>query len=173
VTQLRIYCDTNVFIGVIEGESNSPMRRALEALFVTESQTGNPNLTTSLLTVSELMVHPYKQNDAGLESAYRVFWQSNDYLEVGPADLDIMINAAQLRATYPGLKLPDAIHLATGLAFGCPVFLTGDQRLKGTYELRFRNAHPFFEGRNQGQGIITVEHLSVETVARLTGELEN
>lgn len=39
-----------------------------------------------------------------------------------------MVTAARLRAQYPALKLPDAIHAATAQAFACSHFLTNDMR---------------------------------------------
>ena len=36
---------------------------------------------------------------------------------------------AELRADYPALKLPDALHMASVLRADCDFFVTGDQRL--------------------------------------------
>jgi predicted nucleic acid-binding protein len=166
-----IYCDTNVFIHGTEGADNSPIRLAITSLFLAEQASKAPVLKTSLLTISELMVHPYRLKDVKLESDYRVFWQTNDFLEVGPIDLNILLNAAELRANYAGLKLPDAIHLATALAFGCDVFLTADEGIKGDYALDFRDAHPFYMGLTKGSGSIGIVHLSVDTVGRLIEQI--
>jgi predicted nucleic acid-binding protein len=43
--------------------------------------------------------------------------------------------AAELRATY-GLKLPDALQVATAIASGCDGFLTNDTSLKRVRELQ-------------------------------------
>jgi uncharacterized protein len=171
VSQGSIYCDTNVFIHGTEGDDRSPLRLAIASLFLVESESKFPILKTSLLTISELMVHPYRQKDKALEADYRVFWQTNDFLEVGPIDLEILLNAAELRANYSGLKLPDAIHLATALAFGCAVFLTADEELKGEYTINFRNSHSFYTGMTSGGGSIRVEHLSVGSIAQLIEQL--
>ena len=166
-----IYCDTNVFIHGTEGEDNSPLRLAIRSLFLVDHGNKVPFIKTSLLTVSELMVHPFRKKDAQLESDYRVFWQTNDFMVVGPVDLDILLNAAELRANYSSLKLPDAIHLATALAFGSTVFLTADQGLNGEYRLNFRHSHPFYAGSTKGSGSIVVEHLSVESIAKLIEQI--
>lgn len=166
-----IYCDTNVFIHGTEGPDNSPLRLAITSLFLAEHDRKKPILKTSLLTVSELMVHPYRSKDSQLEAAYRVFWQTSDFLEIGPIDLDIALNAAELRANYPSLKLPDAIHLATALAFGCSVFLTADEGIKGEYILNFRDAHPFYTATTKGSGTIRIERLSVGSIAKLIKEI--
>jgi hypothetical protein len=56
-------------------------------------------------------------------------------LKVGPITSDITGIAAKLRALHKSLKLPDAIHVATALAFGCTHLLTADTRLKNVYHL--------------------------------------
>jgi hypothetical protein len=33
------------------------------------------------------------------------------------------------------LRLPDAIHIATAMLFGCDYFLTGDLRLSGSFSI--------------------------------------
>jgi predicted nucleic acid-binding protein len=166
-----IYCDTNVFIYGTEGADNSPIRLAITSLFLAEQANKAPVLKTSLLTISELRVHPYKEKDAKLESDYRVFWHTNDFLEVGPIDLNILLNAAELRASYPGLKLPDAIHLATALAFGCDVFLTADEGIKGDYVLDFRDSHPFHTGLTKRRGSIEIVYLSVASIGQLIEQI--
>jgi predicted nucleic acid-binding protein len=42
-----------------------------------------------------------------------------------PVDRGIADTAASLRASH-GLKLPDAIHIATGMVAGCAHYITGD-----------------------------------------------
>jgi predicted nucleic acid-binding protein len=167
-----IYCDTNVFIHGSEGPDDSPLRLAITSLFLIEHDRKSPVLKTSLLTMSELMVHPYRSKDAQLEAGYRIFWHTNAFLEVGPIDLNILLNAAELRANYSGLKLPDAIHLATALALGCSVFLTADEGIKGEYALNFRDAHPLYTGAAKGSGSIKVERLSVDSIARLIEDIK-
>lgn len=50
-------------------------------------------------------------------------------IQVLPIDRDIARRAAQLRATYEGLRLPDAFALATALQYHA-TFLTLDLRLQ-------------------------------------------
>lgn len=171
MAQGSIYCDTNVFIHLTESEENSPLRVALSSLFSAEHKNDSPILKTSLLTISELMVHPFRRKDAQLESHYRVYSTTSGVLEVGPVDLDILLNAAELRANYSGLKLPDAIHMATALAFGCAVFLTADERISGEYTLNFRHGHPFYTGLTRGTRSIKVERLTRDSVVNLVEQI--
>jgi predicted nucleic acid-binding protein len=43
-----------------------------------------------------------------------------------PADAVLWEKAANLRATFSGLKTPDALHAATALAHGRGIFVTND-----------------------------------------------
>ena len=167
VAQGSIYCDTNVFIHLTESEENSPLRLALASLFSAKHYSERPLLKTSLLTISELMVHPHRRKEAQFEAHYRVFSTTTKVLEVGPVDLDVLLNAAELRANYSGLELPDAIHMATAFAFGCAVFLTADERISGEYTLEFRHGHPFYTGLTKGTGSIKAERLTRDSVVNL------
>ncbi len=52
-------------------------------------------------------------------------------LGILPVDQMTTNVAAALRARKRGLKLPDAIHIATALNFNCKRFLTADKGIKG------------------------------------------
>jgi len=43
-----------------------------------------------------------------------------------PVSMEILCEAARLRASIPGLKTPDAIHAATAIAYGCVLFVSND-----------------------------------------------
>lgn len=47
---------------------------------------------------------------------------------MAPVSRDVLLAAARLRAEI-GLKLPDAIHVATAQLTGCDQFLTNDARV--------------------------------------------
>lgn len=44
-------------------------------------------------------------------------------------DKKVFQNAAQLRADFPSLKTPDALHISTALFHDCDEFWTNDNRL--------------------------------------------
>jgi uncharacterized protein len=173
-----IYCDTSVFIALRELSPADPIQVALVELFSIDNAQDSPFLKTSLLTTAELMVKPFKDKNVDLEIFYRGISVSNSFLEIGPLTHDIMLNAAQLRAKYSSLKLPDALHLATGLAFGCSHFLTGDNRLLHDYEIEFRHSHPFYTGFTnytgftKDSGKIAGIELSQATLAAFIEELK-
>jgi len=68
-----------------------------------------------------------QKGDAALEAGYRGLFIPSAHFEILPVDQGISDQAASLRALH-AFKLPDAIHLATGMAAGCTHYLTGDAK---------------------------------------------
>lgn len=129
----RLYIDSNIFIYMFE--SDDERAEALSELFSIQTPTGVDFFATSELTLSELLVRPYRMSDDGLIRTYSRWITPNSFLTVAPVERGILQHAARLRAKYATLRLPDAIHLATALALRCTHFLSGDERLQSSYEL--------------------------------------
>jgi predicted nucleic acid-binding protein len=90
---------------------------------------------TSVVTLTEVLVHPIQQGDMQLSDEYRSLLLTSRDFQTLPIDADIAEQAASLRARY-GLRTPDALQIATALAAGCAAFLTNDARLQRVSELR-------------------------------------
>ncbi len=121
----RIYLDTNVWIYALEGfESFS---RPLAELFARIDE-GELAAVTSELTLAEVLVKPFQSNRQELERIYLDNLQTSATLTVAPVSREVLMSAARLRAQYPPLKLPDAIHAATALAHDAHTFITNDAR---------------------------------------------
>lgn len=101
-----IYLDANPAIYAVE--KIEPYASFLAPLWPA-AQAGQVSLVTSELT--------------WLETLFRAFLTAQE-LELVPVTLSVWEDAARLRAL--GLKTPDAVHAAPGLAIGCAVFLTND-----------------------------------------------
>ena len=129
----RLYLDTNMFVAVFEAEGE--LSEALTRLFMSKRKGKETFLTTSELTLAEVLVEPYRQKDEELIQKYDNWTRTSTYIEVAPVDRDILWHAAVLRSRHHPVKLPDAIHLSTAIRFGCSHFLTADKRLNGRYEL--------------------------------------
>lgn len=89
---------------------------------------GEFSVVTSVLTITEVLVHPLRQGNATLAQQYRdILFNSQELttIEVFP---DIAETAAQLRANY-NLRTPDAIQITTSIRRGASFFLTNDARL--------------------------------------------
>jgi len=120
----RIYLDTNLFILAFETTSDVAVKATLilsKARLMTP-----PRFVTSELTLAELLVMPYRQDNASLVALYHQVF-SGSWLDVQPVTRDILLSAAKLRAVNPTRKLPDAVHVATAIAGGCTHFLSSDK----------------------------------------------
>lgn len=87
-----------------------------------------PNLifVVSDLIEMECLVMPFRQSNQPL---IKKFYDWFDQADVVPLRKEIFHQAAKLRADFPGLKTPDAIHLATAAYQQCDEFWTNDHRL--------------------------------------------
>jgi predicted nucleic acid-binding protein len=83
-------------------------------------------LAISALTYAEILVGPLQAGGRAVAVLERFAAQVR-IVDLSP---DIVRLAAELRAAR-GLKLPDAVILATGLRLGADVILTADARWKG------------------------------------------
>jgi len=123
-----IYIDANTVIYAVE--RIEPYRSLLEPLWnAAHAQT--ISLLTSELTWLETLTKPLRDQDTRLEALFRAFLTARE-ITLLPATLPLWEQAARLRAL--GLKTPDALHAATGLAGQCRLFVTNDpifQRVPG------------------------------------------
>lgn len=103
-------------------EKIEPYHSFLAPLWPT-AQAGQLSLVTSELTWLETLVKPLREGNTALELLFRAFLTARE-VELIPTTLSLWEQAARLRAL--GLKTPDALHAATGLAVGCVLFLTND-----------------------------------------------
>jgi predicted nucleic acid-binding protein len=133
----RIYLDTNVFITAFEARDKSG--ELLLQLFLQQREASRSLFVTSQLSLSELLVRPYRSLDRELIDKYETVLAKSAWLDLAAVQMLILRHAAALRARYPALKLPDAIHLATAIGSGCTHILTADEGIKGDYRL----SHPY------------------------------
>ena len=130
----RLYLDTNVFIELGEGEDE---RQQLLYEIVAAQTTEEPLfLCTCELTLAELLVRPYRdRNDQLIELYDNWILRGNTWLDVGPVTRDVLWSAALVRRQYPGVKLPDAIHLSAAFGFQCSHFLTADRKIPESIQI--------------------------------------
>jgi predicted nucleic acid-binding protein len=85
-------------------------------------------VVTSTLTLTEVLVHPYKDGDRRLAEQYSLILLNSSNLTTVPVSPEIAKEAARLRAAH-GFKTPDSIQLATARLANATAFLTNDGRL--------------------------------------------
>lgn len=81
---------------------------------------------TSTITLVEILVHPYRQEDLDAINRYYGYLTRSSLMQLIPVTSEIADQAAEFRARY-GLKMPDAIQLATASEAGAGLFLTRDR----------------------------------------------
>ena len=89
---------------------------------------GEFRVVTSILTLTEVLVHPMRRGDKELADQYRRILLHASQVTTAPVSEIIADEAAQLRARH-GLRTPDAIQMATAIRSGASSFLTNDGRL--------------------------------------------
>jgi predicted nucleic acid-binding protein len=120
----RLYLDTNALILLNEGEGKA--RDLLQQIVTLAASKPTPMLATSALTLSELLVKPYRDRQMQLIDAYRAWFAGLEWLEILPISMEVLDLAALLRATRPAVKLPDAIQLASAIIAGATCFVSAD-----------------------------------------------
>lgn len=93
--------------------------------FFLAMQRGDFEVVTSTMTITEVLVHPIRQNNATLVATYRDILQNADHLRTAPFTADIAETAARLRADHK-IRTPDAIQAATAIVMKADFFLTND-----------------------------------------------
>jgi predicted nucleic acid-binding protein len=121
-----VYLDTNLFIYAVEGYA--PEETFVRELFAALER-GELAAATSELALAEALVRPFALGREDVAATYAELLSPSDRLAVVPVDRAVLVEAARQRAAL-GLRLPDAIHVASALAAGCGVFLTNDRRLR-------------------------------------------
>jgi len=125
----RIALDTSVFFYQVE--ANPQYIKFTDHIFHWVAQSGNQALT-STITLTELVVQPYRQVDEQRVNEFYGLLSTYPNLEWIPPNLEIADLAARIRALHR-LRTPDALQAATamrGLAAG---LITNDsvfERLK-------------------------------------------
>ena len=122
---MKIFIDTAPLIYLIEGEDNFAIsvEKQLRQWISAEE-----NLSTSTLTLLELLVVPMKQENKHLVQKYRALLHDILSEPLIPLSEPISEMAAQIRGAT-GFKTPDSIQLATALYSGADIFYTNDKRL--------------------------------------------
>jgi len=130
VTQLGF--DTSPIIYFVEAH---PQYDALVTEVFQRIDDGTLTGCTSVISLSEVLVHPLRRGDFDLQQEYRDLLLHSDHFQTVSIDPDLAERAADLRARY-NLRTPDALQIVAALVEGCEAFLTNDGALQRVTELR-------------------------------------
>lgn len=158
----RLYLDTNVFVAMAEGVDDL----SAELYELIGAQLPERKfLCTSELSLAELLVRPYRDENDALIQLYDNWINSGAWLEVRPVDRGVLWYAAVVRQQYRSVKLPDAIHISSAIGMGCTHFMSGDKRLPSEINLFHKRW-----GTENGPARLVVLPLDLDTVTRIRGE---
>jgi predicted nucleic acid-binding protein len=96
---------------------------------------GNFAVCSSVITLTEVLVQPFRQNNPTLANDYRDLLFNAGNFRLLSLTASIAELAAELRAKY-NLRTPDALQIATALDNGCDAFLCNDNGLRRVTELK-------------------------------------
>lgn len=112
-------------------EANAKFAKHFAPLFERHAA-GDIALAVSTVTIAEVLTGPLAKNEEALAKRYRAVletWQVVDFTS------DIAESAARIRGKY-GLKLPDAIQVASALAINADALVTHDRDFSKVRGLR-------------------------------------
>lgn len=134
LTGATVYLDTNVFVYAVEGFPE--YQEFLKELF-DRIERSEITAVTSELTLAEVLVKPLELGRHDIVAFYDEMLQTSDRLVVAPIEREILVNAAEYRATL-NISLPDAIHVATAVNSGCSILLSNDRKLRAPESITIR-----------------------------------
>lgn len=127
----RVGLDSNLLIYLIE---EHPEYYRLAEKILRSIEAGRNIGICSTLSLLEVLVQPYRENNDELVNQFYVLLTTYPHLQWIELSIGIADLGAQLRAKYQ-LKTPDAILAATSIEAGATGFIGNDSQLKRISEL--------------------------------------
>jgi predicted nucleic acid-binding protein len=121
-THPRVALDTCIFI--YQWEAN-PRYSPLTNVIFSSTEQSHVSAVTSTITMTELLVHPYRNQDVLRSNELFGLLSTYPNLEWVAPDLDIAARAGEIRALHR-LRTPDALQAATAVHANATAFLTND-----------------------------------------------
>lgn len=126
-----VFVDTNPLIYLLDNVQ--PFVLPVKNFFLRYKNL-NAEFYTSTVTDAEFFVKPIEENQLDKIDLYKNFLLNFGFLKCYINDA-IAEQAAKIRAKYKGVRLGDALQLASSIECGCNYFLTNDSRLKQVVEV--------------------------------------
>jgi len=118
--------DTSLFIYLIE--ENNKYSEVINEFF-SKNSNGYFKINTSVITLLEVLVLPYKLGREDLAQEYESILNNSVNIKLVEIDHDIAKLSAKLRAKY-NLRTPDSLQIASSIYSDSDYFITNDKRLK-------------------------------------------
>jgi predicted nucleic acid-binding protein len=118
----RVAIDSSIFIYQLEA---SPRYGALSDAVFTWVERPGRTAVTSTITMTELLVQPYRNHDEDRADEFFALLSTFPHLDWVAHDLEIADLAARLRGLHR-LRTPDALQAATAIKAGATAVITND-----------------------------------------------
>ena len=129
-----IALDTSIFIYYIE--KSTKYFDLLDKLFKkSKLQSDLLKITTSIITLIEVLTKPLAKNQEQLANKYRDILLNSSNTYILELNNDIAEKSGVLKSKYKFLKTPDAIQLATAIYSNSGLFLSNDKKLQNINEI--------------------------------------
>lgn len=123
---MGIALDTNIFI--LAYDKKTPKGDIAREL-LQKNKKSNSEIFISVIVFEEFLVRIYKQELEKDILKYEDFITAGGFITVVDVTRQIARTAAKVRAKYPSIRTPDAIHLASAIESGAKIFITTDKKL--------------------------------------------
>ena len=131
----KVFVDTAPFIYFIEKDEDNPQYFDKVKDFFDNAYKNNINFVTSVITVEEYMVFPYRINSQSYIDMFERLIKILGF-KVIVIDEKTAKKAARIRAEYMSFKTMDALQLAVASINDCDLFLTNDKQLRQFGEIK-------------------------------------
>lgn len=131
----KVFVDTAPFIYFIEKNEDNPQYFDKVKKFFEHCYNSDITLFTSVITIEEYMVFPYRINSRVYMDMFGKLVKTLGF-KVIVIDEMVAQKGARIRAEYKSFKAMDALQLAVATLNGCDIFLTNDKQLKQFKEIR-------------------------------------
>lgn len=121
---------------VIYYVEKNPQYYDMMLAFFQAVNTGECAAVTSVVTLLEGLVIPFRRNDTNLVREYYSLLYDTDDLTTISLFPNIAQEASRLRASYKSLRTADAIQVATAIQSSASFFLTNDASLPSIPDLK-------------------------------------
>jgi predicted nucleic acid-binding protein len=128
----KVGVDTAIFIYFIE---EAPAWLPIVRPLFIAAEAEQLELITSVVTLLEVLVIPYRANNAAVAARYETLLTRSRAIRLVDMTREQLRSAAQLRA-LTGIRTPDALQLSAARTAGCSAFVTNDRRLPAVSGLR-------------------------------------